>query len=306
MSRFLARRLLIMIPTVLGVCTLVFAFVHLIPGDPVEVMLGETATAINKAELRARLGLDDPLSVQYRRFMVGLARGDLGESIFYRRPVARVIAERVPATLELAAVAMALALVIAIPLGILAAIRQYSVFDNAAMTASMLGISMPNFWLGPLLILGFSIHLGWFPVSGREGLGSIVLPAITLGTGMAAVLSRMTRSSVLEVLREDYVTAARARGLPEWRVILVHVLRNALIPIITIMGLQFGALLSGAIVTEAVFAWPGLGTLMIRAIESRDYPLVQGCVIYIALGYVLANLVADILYAMADPRIRLK
>jgi peptide/nickel transport system permease protein len=199
---------------------------------------------------------------------------------------------------------MLVAILIAIPIGVIAAIRQYSLFDNVSMFLAFLGVAMPNFWLGPLLIICFSINLEWFPVSGREGIASLMLPAITLGTAMAAMLSRITRSSVLEVLGEDFVTTARAKGLPERTVILRHVLKNALIPIITIVGLQFGALLSGAIITETVFDWPGLGTLFIRAIESRDYPLVQGCVLYISLGYILVNLFADVAYALVDPRVR--
>ena len=304
MIRFIARRMLTLIPTILGVATLVFFFLHLIPGDPVEVMLGENALAADKQQLRADLGLDDPLPVQYGKFLAGLATADLGNSFFYQDAVTKIIFERLPATLELALASMIVSILIAIPIGIFAAIRQYSLFDNATMFLAFLGVAMPNFWLGPLLILAFSIHLDLFPVSGREGLLSLVLPAITLGTAMAAMLSRITRSSVLEVLGEDFVTTARAKGLPERTVILRHVLKNALIPIITVLGLQFGALLSGAIITETVFDWPGLGTLLIRAIESRDYPLVQGCVLLISVGYILVNLAADLAYALVDPRVR--
>ena len=304
MAQFIVRRLLILIPTLLGVATLVFFFLHMIPGDPVEVMLGETAQAVDKDKLREDLGLNDPMHVQYARFISGMFTGNLGASFFYKKPVTKIIWERLPATMELAIASMIVAILIALPIGILAAIRQYSLFDNVSMFLAFLGISMPNFWLGPLLILAFSIHLGWFPVSGRVGIESLILPAITLGTAMAAMLSRITRSSVLEVLGEDFVTTARAKGLPERTVVLRHVLKNALIPIITVVGLQFGALLSGAIITETVFDWPGLGTLFIRAIESRDYPLVQGCVLYISLGYVLVNLVADLAYAVVDPRVR--
>lgn len=304
MARFIARRLLILIPTVLGVATLVFFFLHMIPGDPVEVMLGETAQAADLEQLRQDLGLDEPVLVQYARFLGGMFTGDLGASFFYKASVTSVILDRLPATLELALASMIVALLIAIPIGIVAAIRQYSLFDNVSMFLAFLGIAMPNFWLGPLLIIMFSIHLQWFPAAGREGMLSLVLPAITLGTAMAAMLSRITRSSVLEVLGEDFVVTARAKGLPERTVILKHVLKNALIPIITVVGLQFGALLSGAIITETVFDWPGLGTLFIRAIESRDYPLVQGCVLYISLGYILVNLAADLAYALVDPRVR--
>lgn len=304
MGRFIGHRLLILIPTVLGVATLVFFFLHLIPGDPVEVMLGETAQSADKERLRADLGLNDPILVQYGRFLTGMVTGDLGESFFYKKEVTSIIVERLGATVELALASMIIALLLAIPIGIFAAIRQYSSFDNFSMFLAFLGVSMPNFWLGPLLILLFSIHFSWFPVSGREGLTSLVLPAITLGTAMAAMLSRITRSSVLEVLNEDFVITARAKGLPERTVILKHVLKNALIPIITVVGLQFGALLSGAIITETVFDWPGLGTLLIRSIESRDYPVVQGCVLFISMGYILANLAADLAYAAVDPRVR--
>ncbi|MCJ7664024.1 MAG: ABC transporter permease, partial [Desulfobacterales bacterium] len=294
------------IPTVIGAVTLVFFFLHMIPGDPVEVMLGETAQQADKERLREELGLNLPLHVQYGRFMAGIVQGDLGGSYFYRRPVTQVIAERVPATVELALAAFLVAGLIAIPLGIIAALREGTAVDNAAVIFSLVGVSIPNFWLGPLLIILFSITLGWFPVSGRAGVASLVLPAVTLGTAFAAILSRMTRASLLERLGEEYLTVARAKGLPEWKVILKHALRNALIPIITVMGLQIGALLSGAIITENVFSWPGIGTLLINAIQARDYPLVQGCILFITLSYVFVNLLTDLFYGWADPRIRLK
>ena len=306
MKGFFLRRLAVVIPTVIGAVTLVFFFLHMIPGDPVEVMLGETAQQADKERLRQELGLNQPLYVQYGRFMAGIVQGDLGGSYFYRRPVAQVIAERVPATVELALAAFIVAGLIAIPLGIIAALREGTAVDNAAVLFSLVGVSLPNFWLGPLLIILFSIKLGWFPVSGKAGLASLVLPAITLGAAFAAILSRMTRASLLERLGEDYLMVARAKGLPEWKVILKHALRNALIPIITVMGLQIGALLSGAIITENVFSWPGIGTLLINAIEARDYPLVQGCILFISLSYVLVNLLTDLFYGWADPRIRLK
>jgi peptide/nickel transport system permease protein len=303
---FFVRRLAIVAPTVLGAVTLVFFFLHLIPGDPVEVMLGETAQQADKEQLREELGLNLPVHIQYGRFITGVFQGDLGDSYFYRRPVTQVIAERAPATVELALAAFLVAGLIAIPLGIVAALREGTAVDNASVLFSLLGVSMPNFWLGPLLIILFSIKLGWFPVSGRGGVGSLVLPAITLGTALAAILSRMTRASLLERLGEDYLTVARAKGLPEWKVILKHALRNALIPVITVMGLQFGALLSGAIITENVFSWPGIGTLLINAIKARDYPLVQGCILFITLSYVLVNLLTDLLYGWVDPRIRVR
>lgn len=305
MIRYISRRLLYLIPTVFGVVTLVFFFIHLIPGDPVEVMLGETAETADKEALRDNLGLNDPLPTQYGNFLGGLVRGNLGDSFFYRKPVREVLLERVGPTVELSLAAMLVALLIAIPIGVMAAVKQYGAFDNISMLAALVGVSMPNFWLGPLLIWLFSLHIEWFPVGGREGLSSLVLPAITLGTALAAILSRMTRASVLEILNEDFVRTARAKGLPERTVLFKHVLRNALIPVVTIAGLQLGALLSGAIITENVFAWPGLGTLFIDALQCRDYPVVQGCVLFFSLGYVVVNLLVDLVYAVVDPRIRL-
>ena len=298
------RRFLTLVPTVFGVVTLVFAFLHLVPGDPVDVMLGETARPADKAALRTELGLDRPVWDQYVSYLGGLAHGDLGRSFAHRKPVSEVIAGRLPATAQLAGSALVVALAVAFPLGVLAATRRDTVFDRGSLVASLIGVSMPNFWLGPLLILAFSVHLRWFPVSGREAWTSVVLPAVTLGTALAAVLSRMLRSSLLEVLGSDYLRAARARGVGEGRVVWVHALRNACLPVITILGLQLGSLLSGAVVTEAVFAWPGIGTLLLQALQGRDYPLAQGCVLVISLGYVGANLVADLLYRLADPRVR--
>ncbi len=298
------RRIVTLVPTVLGVVTLVFLLVHLVPGDPVDVMLGETANPADKAALRAELGLDRPLAEQYLGYLAGVARGDLGRSILYRRPVAELLAARIPATLELSAAALAVALILAVPLGVAAARRKDTAVDRGSLVASLLGVSIPNFWLGPLLVLAFSVHLRWFPVSGRAGWASLVLPAVTLGTALAAMLTRMLRSSLVEVLGAEYLTAARARGVGEGRVLWVHALRNALLPVITVLGLQMGSLLSGAVVTEAVFSWPGLGTLLLQAIHGRDYPLVQGCVLVISLGYVAANLVADLAYRWADPRVR--
>jgi len=306
MLAFIAKRLGLLIPTVFGVVTLVFFFVHMIPGDPVEVMLGETAQSADKELLRRQLGLDKPLHRQYLDFLGGVAAGDMGESFFYHEGVVEVIAARLPATIRLAVAAMFFSLLIGLPAGIIAAVKRNSAFDGTAMAASLLGVAMPNFWLGPLLIIGFSLKLEWFPVSGDEGFASLVLPALTLGASLAAILSRMTRSSVLEALSEDYVLTARAKGLPERTVVLKHVLRNALMPIITIVGLQVGALLSGAIVTETIFAWPGIGSLLIDAIRSRDYPLVQGCVLVISASYVFVNLAADLAYGLVDPRVRLE
>jgi len=302
---FAAKRLLLLIPTILGVVTLVFLLRPLIPGDPIDYMLGENALAADRAALRAQYGLDRSIPEQYLLFLGNLVKGDLGRSIHARRPVFDMILERYPATLLLAAAAMIVALLVALPAGLAAAVKKDTWIDNLSMFGALLGISLPNFWLGPLLILLFSIQLGWLPVSGLDGPLSLILPAVTLGTAMAAILTRMTRSSLLEVIREDYVTTARAKGLSERRVILKHAFKNAVIPILTLVGLQFGGLLAGSIITETIFSWPGLGSLMITAIYSRDFPLLQGAVMTISLSYVLINLLTDLLYGLADPRIRL-
>jgi peptide/nickel transport system permease protein len=305
MFSYLAQRLAGAVLVVFGVISIVFLLIHLIPGDPIEIMLGEAASSTDREALRVALGLDQPVLLQFTHYLHGLLQFDLGASLQSRRPVTDLLQERLPATLLLAGVTFAVTLALALPLGMLAAVRRGSAWDGGAMAFSMLGVSIPNFWLGPLLILVFSLWLGWFPVSGREGVGSVVLPAVTLGTGLAAVLSRMVRSSMLEVLGEDYIRTARAKGLPPQRVILHHGLRNALLPVITLLGLQLGALLAGAVITETVFSWPGIGLLTIEAIQSRDYPVVQACVLLISVGYVLVNLLTDIAYAWADPRIRL-
>jgi ABC-type dipeptide/oligopeptide/nickel transport system permease component len=304
-TRFLIRRFILTIPVLLGVATLVFALIHLVPGDPAVSMLGEGATADEVAALRTKLGLDRPLLEQYGAFLKALVKGDLGTSFRYNTPVAREIAARIPNTATLALAAMLVALTIALPLGILAAVYRGTFVDHAAMTVSLAGISIPNFWLGPLLAILFAIRLGWLPVSGTGSPAHLVLPALTLGAALAAILARMTRASVLEELRELYVLAGRARGLSRARVILRHALRNSLIPIVTIVGLQLGAVLTGTIITETIFAWPGLGRLLIQAIGFRDYPLVQGCILLIAVTYVAMNLITDIAYGVLDPRIRL-
>ena len=293
-----------MVPVILGVYTIVFMIIHFIPGDPVDLILGETARPSDREFLRQELGLDKPVLDQYVSSMLRAARGDMGRSLHTNQPVLTTILKRVPATVELTIGAMIVAILIALPLGIIAALKQYSYFDNGSMFFALLGISMPNFWLGPLLIILFSIKLGWFPVSGRGGIEHLILPAITLGTALAAILTRMIRSSLLEVKKEDYITFARAKGLREVLVIGKHALSNALIPVVTIMGLQFGALLSGSIITETVFSWPGIGRLTIQAIQTRDYPLVQGCVLVLALSYVLINFLTDLVYGFIDPRIR--
>jgi ABC-type dipeptide/oligopeptide/nickel transport system permease component len=303
-ARFLIRRLLLTIPVLIGVATLVFSLIHLVPGDPVQTMLGESASPQDVAQLRTRLGLDRPLLQQYGSFVGGAVRGDLGTSLRTNQPVTTVILERMPATLELAFAAMLVAVTIAIPLGIIAAVRAGTRVDYAATSLALVGISMPTFWLGPLLAIIFSVALGWLPVSGRGTPAHLVLPAITLGAPLAAILARMTRASVLEELRELYVLAARARGVSQARAVLAHAFRNSLIPIVTVIGLQFGAVLTGAVITETIFAWPGVGRLLVQSISARDYPAVQGCILLIAVTYVTMNLLIDLLYGFLDPRIR--
>jgi peptide/nickel transport system permease protein len=303
-TRFLLRRLIFTLPVLFGVATLVFSLIHLVPGDPAQAILGESAAPEDVIELRHRLGLDRPLYVQYVEFLKGLVSGDLGTSLRTREPVVKAIVTRMPATFELAAAAMGVALLIAVPLGIIAAVRAGTAVDHAATTLALLGISIPNFWLGPLLAMVFSISLGWLPVSGRGTLAQLVLPAITLGAPLAAVLARITRASVIEELRELYVLAARARGVSYTRAVLKHAFRNSLIPIVTVLGLQVGSVLTGAVITETIFAWPGVGRLLIQSISFRDYPLVQGCILLIAVTYVSMNLLVDVVYGFLDPRIR--
>ncbi len=285
--------------------TLVFIVTQVLPGDPVDLMLGETARPAQREQLRKTLGLDRPLGVQYADYMGGLLRGDLGTSLHQKRAVSAIIFERTYASAELTLASMAVALLISLPLGIAAARRQGTALDLGAGFLAVAGASMPVFWLGPLLIIVFSINLGWFPVSGREGVLSLILPAVTLGAALSPILMRMARSSLLDVLPQDYISTARAKGISEKKVLWLHALKNACLPLITILSLQLGALLSGAIITETVFAWPGVGRLVIQAIASRDYPLVQGCVLFIAAVYVSANFLADIAYAWLDPRVRL-
>jgi peptide/nickel transport system permease protein len=305
LASFLARRLLLLLPVLWGVATLVFLLIHLIPGDPVDLMLGDSAIGADREALREQLGLNDPLWKQYAQYVGGLLQGDWGTSLYSRRPVWDEIAERLPATLELMLGAMVVTIGLALPLGLLAAVRKGTWVDQTSMMFSLLGVSMPNFWLGPMLILFFSIQLDWLPVNERGGLEHLILPSLTLGTALASILARITRSSVIETLQAEYIRTARAKGISETQILFRHALRNALIPIVTVIGLQIGVLLSGAIITETIFDWPGLGNLLISAINSRNYPLVQGCVLFIAGSYVLVNLVIDLSYAALDPRIRL-
>lgn len=304
MIDFITTRLLSMLFVVFGVSCLVFLLIHLAPGDPVDVMLGESARPADREALRAALGLDQNLFRQMFDYFHGLMRLDLGQSLHSRLPVTQMLAARIPATLQLALAALSCSLLIALPLGLLAAVKRDSIWDWGAMSFSLLGASIPNFWLGPVLILVFSLWLGWTPVSGREATASLILPAITLGTAFAAILARMVRSSLLEVLSEDYIRTARAKGLAEMSVIWRHGMRNAWLPVVTLVGLQMGGLLGGAVVTEIVFDWPGVGSLLIESIQKRDYPVVQGCVLFISLIYVLVNTLTDLAYGLIDPRIR--
>ena len=305
MPVFILSRLFSAFLVLLGVSCLVFLLIHLVPGDPVEVMLGEAAHPADREALRHALGLDQSLLTQLLHYFNGLLHLDLGSSLQSKRPITELLWERIPATAELAGAALLVAVMIAVPLGVIAAVRKDSAWDYGAMTVSMLGVSIPNFWLGPILILVFSVWLGWLPVSGREQPDSIILPAITLGTALAAVLSRMVRSALLEVLHEDYIRTARAKGMPESAVIWRHGLRNALLPVVTVLGLQLGVLLGGAVVTEMVFSWPGLGELTISSIQRRDYPVVQACVLLISTSYVVVNTLTDLVYGWLDPRVRL-
>jgi ABC-type dipeptide/oligopeptide/nickel transport system permease component len=305
MVRHILHRLVLTLPAIWLVLTLVFLLIHIVPGDPVEQMLGEGAAPGQISQLRHSLGLDQPLYVQYGRYLKDIVRGDLGQSFKFQAPVRSVIFERYPATLQLAFLALLVCAAIAIPAGVIAAHRRGSTADRSIGVFTLLGLAVPNFALGPLLITLFSIKLGWLPVSGRGGVLNYILPAATLGAALAAILTRMVRSSMLEELSSDYVRTARAKGLSTRVVLLRHALRNALIPIITILGLQFGTLLAGTIVTETIFSWPGIGRLTVMAISSRDYPLLQGCILVIALSYVLVNLLTDVFYAVIDPRVRL-
>lgn len=304
MLRFTLGRLAQALPVAWLVVTMVFALLHLVPGDPVEEMLGESSSPADAAALRARLGLDRPLPVQYVRFLSGLVRFDLGASLHSGAPVREVLAECWPATFELALVSLGVALGVALPLGVVAARRGGGVADRAASGMALVGASMPTFWLGPMLVLGLGIGLDLLPVSGRDGPASLVLPALTLGLGIAGLLVRMVRVTLREELAKPYVLVARAKGLGSWQTTLRHALRNALPPVITVVALQFGALLAGAVVVETVFSWPGLGRLLVDSIRWRDYPVVQGIVLTVAASYVLANLAADLLCAWADPRLR--
>ena len=314
MSRYLVRRLLLLVPVLMGVSVIVFLVLHLAPGDPAEIMLGSQATQADRMRLRADLGLDDPLYLQYGRWMGHVVQGDLGRSLWMRRPVLGEVLTRLKATLLLTATALVISSIGGVALGILSATRPNSLLDRTSAVASLFGASMPVFWLGIVLMVFFSLVLGWLPASGMYapyGGGDLVdlakhlvLPAITLAAASITIVARLTRAAMLEVLGQDFIRTARAKGLVERSVVVRHALKNAMVPIVTVIGVQAGYLLGGAVLTETVFAWPGVGTLMVQGILARDIPLVQGCVLLVALTFVLVNLTVDLLYAFLDPRIR--
>lgn len=306
MLTYFFKRLFAIIPVALGVVSIVSVLIHFIPGDPIDQILGPYASAEDRVQLEAKLGLDQPIHIQLTNYISDVASGDLGESLIYEREVADLIWERIPPTLELAFGAMLVAFFMSLPLGVMAAVKANSWQDFLAMTVALLGVSIPNFWLGPLLILFFSIELDLLPVSERGGLESYILPCLTLGTSLAAILTRMIRTSILENLSLDYARTAYSKGCSRWQVLKNHIFQNAAIPVVTIAGLQFGALLTGSIITEKIFDWPGLGSLLIEAIGNRDYPLVQGCVLLFSSLYVIVNLLTDLSYSFLDPRISLE
>ena len=304
MIRYLFTRLAYMLPVVWLVVSVVFLLIHLVPGDPIQAMLGESAASADIQAARHAYGLDVPLSTQYVRYWGGVLHGDLGQSLRLNKPVRSLVAQAYPATLSLTLSALFVAILLSIPAGVRSATRRNRWDDRALSFVSLLGLSFPNFALGPILILLFAIHFDWLPVSGAASARSLILPAITMGASLAAILTRMVRTSMLEELGQDYIRTARAKGLSERRVVYRHALRNAMIPVVTVIGLQFGALLAGAIVTETIFAWPGIGRLTISAISNRDYALVQGCLLCIGLTYVAVNFCTDLVYSALNPRIR--
>lgn len=303
MGAYVLRRLALAVPTLLGVTVVVFALIRLVPGDPARLVLGLQASEEEVQRLRVQLGLDRPLPVQYARFLARLVQGDLGRSVVTGEPVAREIAARFPATVQLAVASTLLATATGVAAGVVSATRPYSWLDYLVMTVALAGISLPVFWLGLMLMLLFSVHLRWLPAGGYGTPAHLVLPTVTLAAFSVAIIARMTRSSLLEVLHQDYVRTAWAKGLGARAVVLRHALKNALIPVVTVIGLQFGSLLGGAILTETVFAWPGMGRLLVGAIVARDYPVVQGAVLVFAALFTLVNLAVDVLYAYVDPRI---
>ena len=306
MRQYTIRRLLELIPVILSVTAIVFFMLHLIPGDPAEILAGEEATAEDVQAIREELGLDKPLITQYLIYMKNIFKGNLGVSIRTSRPVLQEIIERYPNTLLLALCSVVVMILIGVTTGILSAVKQGSWLDNISMVIALFGVSMPVFWFGLMMMLFFSVQLRIFPTTGIGTFNHLILPSITLGTHATAVVARLTRSSMLEVIRQDYIRTARAKGLNESKIILLHALKNALIPVVTIVFLRFGVMLAGAVLVETVFAWPGIGWLMIDAIWARDYPVVQGCILIVAINFVIINLIADLLYGFIDPRIRYK
>lgn len=305
MLKYIIRRLLLLVPVMLGVSVIVFSLLYFTPGDPVRNKLGTNASPVEVERLREKMGLNDPFLVQFGRYLKNIVfHGSLGESYITEQPVVLEIAARVSATVRLAISATIVAIIFGIPLGIVSAIKQYSIFDHITMIFALIGLSMPVFWLGLLMILLFSVKLGWFPSSGFSGLKYMVLPAMALGAQSIAVLTRMTRSSMLETIRQDYIRTARAKGQREKIVVFKHALGNSLIPVITIIGIQFGQLMGGAVMTEIIFSIPGIGRLMIDSIKLRDVPVVLGCVLFVAVTFAIVNLIVDILYTYVDPRIK--
>lgn len=304
MHKYIIKRLLLLIPVILGVTFIVFFIMHLTPGDPAKIALGENAPQEQVDRMREEMGLNDHFLIQYARFVKKAATGDFGRSYDTKKPVFDEVFSRFPATLRLTIAGIIIAVLIGIPVGIISATKQYSILDYSTMILALLGVSMPNFWLGLMLILFFSVRQGWLPSGGSGTLAHIILPAITLGTGVAAIITRMTRSSMLEVIRQDYIRTARAKGVAENVVINKHALKNALIPIVTVIGLQFGYLLGGAVLTETVFTWPGVGRLLVEAIKRKDTPTVLASVVFLSVTFSIVNLLVDILYAYLDPRIK--
>ncbi len=304
MASYILRRLVEMVPTLLGVSIAVFLILRLVPGDPARLASGLEANEETILALRQQLGLNDPIHIQYERFITGLATGNLGRSIKNRQPVTEVLASRVPATLELAAASLLVAVVIGLSAGIVAALRRGSAIDTGSMLLALVGVSMPSFWLGLMLIFFFAVTLRWLPTSGSGGLQHLLMPAITLGTGSAAIIARMSRAGLIEALSHDYIRTARAKGLSQRIVVVRHALRNAMIPTVTVIGLQCGTLLAGSVVTETVFAWPGIGRLLVDSVALRDYPVIQAIVLLFALIFMVTNLLVDVSYALLDPRIR--
>eukprot|EP01136_Pigoraptor_vietnamica_P040362 Opistho-1_new@1041 len=298
------KRLTSLLPVIIGVLCLTFALLHMVPGDPVDVMLGESASPADRELLKVQLGLDQPLYMQFGQYVSNILKGDFGVSIHTQTPITQLLAQAYPATLILAFTALSIGLLIGIPLGIWSALKAGHWQDIMVTMVSIRLAAMPAFWLGPVLMLVFAVWLGWLPVSGMGSPASIILPAVTLGLGLSAILTRMTRTSLMEVLNEDYIRTARAKGMSERQVLLKHALRAALLPLVTIVGLQMGSLLAGAVITETIFSWNGIGRLLVDSIEKRDYPVTQACVLVIALSYVLINQATDLAYRWLDPRTR--